>query len=86
MGIGWFALFVACSLLFSTFVFTAHAYLDIKEIRDHRSRFKLEDFLLLFFICYFPIGNILMAVSILFRVWSLYDLNNVLTELIRKEK
>jgi hypothetical protein len=80
------ALLILVSLLFSTFVCIGHFYVEYKGIKNITSRFKLEDVLIITFLSFVPVVNLFMAISLLFRVWAVFGLNDVITDFIRKQK
>ena len=79
------ALLILGSLLLSTFVFAGHTYFEYRQIKNRTARFRLEDALLIVFICFVPIANLLMLLSLLFRAWQSFDLNTKITNMIRGE-
>jgi hypothetical protein len=80
------ALLILGSLLFSTFVFAGHMYIEYKEIKSRTSTFKLEDVLIMAFLSFLPIVNLFMLLSLVFRTWRAFNLNNAITNFIRNEK
>lgn len=79
-------LLILGSLFLSTIACIGHMCVEYKLIKDRSFRFKLEDVVIITVISFVPIGNLFMLFSLLFRMWAAFDLNNVITELIRKEK
>lgn len=76
-------LLILGSLLLSTFAFAGHIYIEYRQIKNRTARFTLEEALLMTFLCFVPIANLLMLLSLLFRAWQSFDLNTKITNMIR---
>lgn len=79
-------LLILGSLFLSILAFLGHVYIEYTLIKKYLSKFKLEDVVIIAILSFIPIVNLFMLFSLIFRTWSVFDLNNIITELIRKEK
>lgn len=79
-------LLILGSLFLSILAFLGHMYIEYTLIKKYLSKFKLEDVVIIAILSFIPIVNLFMLFSLIFRTWFVFDLNNIITELIRKEK
>lgn len=77
---------ILLSLLLSAFTLAANLFIEYKLIKTRRTIFKLDDVMIICFLCIMPILNLFMLLAVTFRTWAYYDLSNIVTKYIRGEK